>query len=246
MMRNTVLDKDRLAAFADGELSPEAAAAVVMHLADHPDDQAFVDDLVAANEALVQAFAGPMTEPVPPAILAAIDGRSEHMSAKVIAFPRRPVWVVGGLAIAASVALAAVLLPRPSDQNLTVGPVPTDSQLHDRLQNLPSGQTITLPSGAELTILASLPIQTGHCREVEVIDRGAARLHMALACQPGTGWQIEIALSEPLPDQITDQGYVPAGGAETAALTPWLDRLSAGPALDPLAEAEAMARGWRP
>ncbi len=45
MTRSTVMDKDRLAAFVDGELTPEEAAAVVMHLARHPDDQAYVDDL---------------------------------------------------------------------------------------------------------------------------------------------------------------------------------------------------------
>jgi len=36
MTRPTALDKHRLAAFADGELSPEEAAALVIHLADHP------------------------------------------------------------------------------------------------------------------------------------------------------------------------------------------------------------------
>ena len=64
----TAFDKDRLAAFGDGELSPEEAAAVVMHLADHPDDQAWVDDLIAANETLAAAFAAPLHEPVPEAI----------------------------------------------------------------------------------------------------------------------------------------------------------------------------------
>ena len=46
------MDRARLAAFVDGELSPEDSAAVVMHLADHPADQAYVDDLFAANAAL--------------------------------------------------------------------------------------------------------------------------------------------------------------------------------------------------
>lgn len=245
-MRDTLIDKNRLAAFADGELSPEDAAAVVMHLADHPEDQAFVDDLVSANEALAQAFAAPMTEPVPSAILAAIEGRTTAPSAKVIAFPRWQRWTVGGFAIAASVVLAVALIPDAPDQMLAIGPVPNGTQLYDQLQNLPSGQTITLPSGADLTILASLPTPSGHCREIEVIDHDAARLDIALACRPGTGWQIEVAVSEVLPDTATDQSYLPAGGAETAALTPWLDQLGAGIALDPMAEAEAIARGWTP
>jgi anti-sigma factor RsiW len=34
------MDRERLAAFVDGALAPEDAATVVMHLADHPQDQA--------------------------------------------------------------------------------------------------------------------------------------------------------------------------------------------------------------
>jgi anti-sigma factor RsiW len=84
----TVMDKDRLAAFVDGELSPEEAAAVVLHLADTPVDQAYVDDLFAANEALAQAFGAPLSEPVPEAIHAAIMGPSA--ATNVVAFrPRR-------------------------------------------------------------------------------------------------------------------------------------------------------------
>ena len=52
MTAQSKIDRTRLAAFVDGELSPEEAAAVVMHLADHPADQAYVDDLFAANAAL--------------------------------------------------------------------------------------------------------------------------------------------------------------------------------------------------
>jgi hypothetical protein len=39
-----------------------------MRLADHPEDQAYVDDLMAANAALSRAFAAPMEEPVPPVL----------------------------------------------------------------------------------------------------------------------------------------------------------------------------------
>ena len=246
MMRSTVMDKDRLAAFADGELTPEEAAAVVMHLADHPEDQAFVDDLMAANEALAKAFAGPMSEPVPPRILAAIEGRKAEAAPNVIAFPRRPVVAAGGVALAASLALAAVLWPGAPDVTLTVGPVPVDHVLHEPLQTLPSGQTVGIGENAELTILATLPVPDGHCREVEVIDRAAGRLDMVLACQQGQGWQVRLALAEPLPEDVSDDGYVPAGGAETQALTLWLDQMGAGMALDAEAEAAAIARGWQP
>lgn len=248
VMPATTMDPARLAAFADGELSPEEAAAVVMHLADHPADQAWVDDLMAANAALARAFGAPMTEPVPPRILAAIEGAPAPTT--VLPFRRRALplrgLALGGLALAASVGLVALMLPAPGGPALALGPVEPGARLSAHLDALPSGQTVVLDGGAELTILASLPTAAGFCREVEVIDRPAARLDMGLACRDDAGWQVQVALSEPLPDAAAGQGHVPADGAETEALTPWLDRLGAGLALDAAAEAQAIARGWRP
>lgn len=241
-MRQTTMDKTQLAAFADGELPPEEAAAVVMHLADHPEDQAYVDDLMAANAALARAFAYPIHEPVPPAILATITGAPQD-TGRVIPFARRGL-AFGGLALAASVVLAAVMWPAAPQDGLPVGPIAQSSPLLDHLQALPSGQTVAFGEGRDLTVLATLPVQDGFCREVEVIDRNAARLDMALACTQGSGWQIAVALSEPLPDAALTDGYVPAGGAETAALTPWLDRMGAGLVLDPRTEADRIAQGW--
>ena len=109
------MDPRLLNAFADGELEPEEAARVVMHLADCPEDQALVDAIMMTNALLVRACAGPLEEPVPPAIRAAIFGppaAAEPRGARVVAF-RRPgvraaLW---GGALAAGLAAAAVLLP---------------------------------------------------------------------------------------------------------------------------------------
>ena len=71
-MTETTMDQARLAAFVDGELTPEDAAAVVMHLANHPADQAFVDELMALNEMIADAYDAPLHEPAPEAILSTI------------------------------------------------------------------------------------------------------------------------------------------------------------------------------
>lgn len=245
-MQDTVMDKTRLAAFADGELPPEEAAAVVMHLANHPQDQAFVDDLMAANEALLRAFSAPMAEPVPPGTLTTILGaQAASASAQVIAFPARRTWALGGLALAASVALGMVLFSGQQAGGLQVGPVANGTPLHDHLTALASGQTVDF-GAATLTILATLPVDAGHCREVEVIDRSAARLDLALACNRGAGWQIDVALAEPLPKGTPSDTFVPATGADAQALTLWLDRYGAGMVLTPDAEAAAIARNWQP
>lgn len=168
------------------------------------------DDLMAANEMLARAFSSPMTEAVPPAIRATIEGHP--VQAKVIAVLRPRSVVLGGLALAASVALAMVLVPGASDPDLRLGPVDRGQALYDHLQSAPSGRTFPLEGGRALTILASLPTAAGYCREVEVIDRVINRLEVALACTRGDGWRIEVTLSEPLPAALPEQGYVPAGG----------------------------------
>ncbi|MEM8959053.1 MAG: zf-HC2 domain-containing protein [Pseudomonadota bacterium] len=248
MSFETVMEKSRLAAFADGELSPEEAAEIVMHLADHPQDQAYVDGLMVANETLAEAFSGPMKEPVPETIERTIAG--EAPKAQIIPFRRRPaVWV--GAALAASVAIALVTVPtvfapkRPGAL-LALGLVEPGTYLAATLDSLPSGTPETYGDGREVMILATLPVDGGYCREIEVIDGVAQQIDLGIACRQDVGWNVEVTLSEPLSATGTSDGFVAASGAEVQGLQPFLDRLGAGIALDPAGEAEAMANGWRP
>lgn len=244
MTAHPQMDPARLAAFVDGELSPEDAAAVVMHLADHPADQAYVDDLFAANAALAQAFAAPVDEPVPAAITRAIMGTAP---ARIIPLrPRnRQGLIAGGFALAASL-VAALVLFRPAEPlSLALGPVTENSPLAQALNSLPSGSPMPQGEGRDLMILATLPTDTGHCREVEAIDRSAAQLELALACQEaGRGWTIEVVLKEPLPTADGEDGFVTAEGTAAQGLSPFLDQRGAGLALSPEAEAELIAKGW--
>jgi hypothetical protein len=236
------MDRARLDAFADNELSPEEAAAVVMHLADHPADQAYVDEVMAANALLARAHAGPMAEPVPEAIRRAILG------AEVVPLRRRlPALGIVGAALAAGVAALALLWPGAgAPPALLPGPLAPGGAVHAAVTGLASGTPSALADGSRVMVLATLPTPSGHCREVERVDPAAGVLTMALACEQGGAWRIEVALSEPLPEAVEAEGFVPAGGAETAGLTPWLDRVGAGLALDAEAEAGLIARDWRP
>jgi len=246
------MDKDRLAAFVDGELSPEEAAAVVMHLADHPADQAYVDDLVAANELLAAAYEAPLHEPVPDAIRDTILGREAAAPATVVPFrprSRAPLWAGGALALAAAVAAVAVLIPGAPVPGggglLAVGPLVEGSEIAAVVEDLPSLVPQVLSGGREAMVLATMPTPDGgFCREIEVLDRTAGRLDMAVACtRPEGGWAIEVALSEPVTPEA--EGFVTASGPETQALALFLDRRGAGLALDPGAEEAAIA-GWQP
>lgn len=242
------MDRALLAAFADGALEPEDAARVVLHLADHPDDQAYVDEVMAANAALQRAFGGPMHQPVPAAIR---DTILPPPPATVIPFRRRLVrmagsgWLAAGLAAAAAVGAVAVLAPQgtPPSALLAVGPVAPGGALGALLADAPSGERRELGGGRSLNVLASLPVPDGYCREVELIDRPGATLSRALACTGAEGWQVAVVVAEGL-GTVGPDGIAPASGGG-ADLTPWLDRLGAGLVLDPSEEARALAAGWR-
>jgi hypothetical protein len=243
----TTMDKEHLAAFVDGELSPEDAARVVLHLADHPEDQAYVDDLYAANEALAQAFAGPLHEPVPAAIEAAIMGTA---TTNVVAFrPRSRVAVaMVGLALAASVAAAAVLLPGlmggPPAQGLVLGPLASADPVTGVLDSRPSGTVVQLADGRETMVLATYGMADGRfCREFELIDGKGGRVDYAVGCRVGGAWTIEAAIAE-VTAVDAGQGFVPAGGAEVETLTRFLERGGVPVALDAAAEADAIRNGW--
>lgn len=265
MTRHTTMDKTRLAAFVDGELSPEEAAAVVIHLADHPEDQAWVDDLAAANAALARAYSAPMHEPVPPAIRDTIlppasPGTGAAGAAPVLPFRRRVLasaragWSAAAVAAlaaaAAGVALLAPVAPVPgpgagATATLAVGAVAEGTPLAAALSGLRSGEARTLDGGQTLTVLATMPVAGGHCREVEIDDAAAGVLGRALACTRGAGWTVTVAISEVAATPDAEGVFAPAGGGAAADLGPWLDRMGAGLALGAADEAAAIARGWR-
>ena len=246
-MTPTKIDRARIAAYVDGELTPEEAAAVAMHLADHPEDQAYADDLFAANAALAAAFAAPLQDPVPQAIRDVIlpSTAQDRPRAQVLPFPRRPATLVAGLSLAASIALAVALFRQPGADPLTPGPVAAGSELAEVLNTLPSGEIRTTPQGGDLMILATLPTPGGFCRELERIDAAAGDMAQALACR-GTGpeWEIVVVLTEPLAGAPAEDGFIAAEGAASEGLTPFLDQAEAGLALTPEEEAALISKGW--
>ena len=236
------MDPRILNAFADGELEPEAAARLVMHLADCPEDQAVVDRIMVMNALLARACAGPLDEPVPPAIRAAILGPP----AKVTPFRRPRVRAAfWGMALAAGLAAAAVLLPRLGQDpaELALGPVPERSPITEALAELAAGDTRLVARDVELAMIASYAVPGGYCREFAIhAGPGGADL-VGLACTEGEGWQ--VAAREAQPEADAGTRYVPAGGDDEDAIRARLDVLGAGPALSPEDEAAARAAGWR-
>jgi anti-sigma factor RsiW len=242
MTGNTTMDKERLAAFADGELTPEEAAEVAMHLADHPEDQAWVDDLMAANVQLRRAYGGIAAEPVPERFTRLIMPQAQVVSFR----PRQALrYALGGAALALAAGLAAVaLLPGNGAGGLRIGPVTEGSALHAALQGQPSGEAAPFAGSGTLTVLATLPADDTLCREFELSLPAERQLQLGIACRQPQGWTVEVMLAEAAAPPADATGYVPAFGAEAQALDAWLDARGAGMVLGAAEEAALIARGW--
>lgn len=255
-MTETAMDKARLAAFVDGELSPEDAAEVVMHLADHPADQAYVDNLLSLNVLIADAYAAPLGEPVPPAILATIaaDGQARPVTRLAAWRPGRMrmpgrMALGGGMALAAGLA-AVIIVSDISDRTpgtVSVGMLPVDHAQAHALNELDTGETRMLGTGVAFSVTASFATTAkGVCREFNVAEDGKSRLDIGIACpagdQPGH-WRVEVTdtlITADNPAEIT-----PASGAAADPVGAFLDQVGAGQVLTPEEEAAARSRNWR-
>jgi hypothetical protein len=247
------MDIETLAAFVDGELAPEDAARVVMHLADCPEDQAWVDLAMRANELLGKAYSAPMDEPVPdrfrdlilprPTTPVAADGGT------VVPFVRRMALplATAALAAAASVMVMLSLGPRETaNAPLVAGRVAQHGAIHAALDALDSGATRQLPNGRQLAMMASFQDgRGGYCREFQVTAAPNDGFDHAVACRAAEGWNVEIVVHQIAEADGGDGGYRPAGGAGSRAIERLLDDIGAGMVLTAEEEAAARGSGWR-
>ncbi len=245
------MDKETLAAFADGALEPEEAARVVMHLADCPEDQAYVDDLMALSEMLGRAYDAPMHEPVPDAIRQTVMGPAATPEApsNVVAFRPGRQAVAGFLGGAIAAGLAAFLILSPSTSEpalfLAEGPVSDRSPAHTALTDLASGETQLLADGVELYMLASFANPAGgYCREFEVIQDQSSDAEIGLACKTPDADLWTVTVASALTVDQTAEVFVPASGADLAPITAYLDEIGAGEVLSREAEEQARQSGW--
>lgn len=249
-----MMSEETLHAYVDGALSPEAAAEVVLYLADHPEEQARIDALMALNETLARAYEAPVSETVPQAILDTIlqpltAPAPSEAGATVIPFRRRKTaWMGAGLGLAASVALVALMLPHisaPNSNHLTVGPVAQNSILATVLNGEVSGLPVPLDDGATLTPVASFATASlGMCREVELLSPARDELETAIACRRnGARWHIELATA--VTGSSNDMGFVPASGQGPDMISRFLDAIGAGFTLTPDEEEREISVKWQ-
>jgi anti-sigma factor RsiW len=262
---DTVMDRETLEAFVDGALTPEESARVVLHLADCPEDAAYVDALMEANALVAAAYAEPLHQPVPERLRATIfpagpaaapasappraagDPRGGGWRALRLP-PRRAAWGALAASFALVLGVAAVSQRETGRVQLAGGPA-ADAALAAALETRPSGAVPGGPASARITLIATfLAADSRPCREYEILDAAAGALAQGIACRtPGEGWATEIAVASRL-DPAADRGgaFVPAEGAGAGggALDGALDRLGAGMLLSPDEERALIESGW--
>ncbi len=254
-MTETTMDKARLAAFVDGELSPEDAAEVVMHLANDPVDQAYVDELMALNVIIADAYDAPLHEPVPPEILATIaaDGEPTAKEAPVVSLTgwrrsrRFAAW--GGAALAAGIAVFLVVpgLQSPDLANVALGPIVADHPQSLALSELETGEKRKIGDVHRTQNDASFrTADKGVCREFAVNHETKPNLVSGIACPaasaPG-GWVVEASVAVLSNENAT--AFTPASGDSSDPVGAFLDKVGAGRALTPDEEVDARSNGWR-
>lgn len=243
-----------LMAFADGELSPDAAARVVEEMEHNPEVAARVAAFQASRLAVQRAFP---VEPPSDDLVARIRAvasaarereaaapsgsrrEAEHPDEKIVplVLPRRlPIWQLPLAAgIALTVGLSFSLLRQEEG-----GPAGLDfaladaAGLTDALADAASGEEISLPGG-DLSLIASFEAGDGAiCREFEFHGQNEQTV-ISVACRQDQDWELRFAVAA----APADDGYAPASSLES--LDAWLMAIEASAPLSLEEEAKALA-----
>ena len=237
-MKPAEIEDTMLMAYADGELDAATAARVEAAL---EQDETLAERLglfLSTRNALRSAFDPP--PPVSPALEAAVRAMAAPAPQVVSLSARRAARA--GWVPAVAAACLALVVGLGAGWGLR-GPVAPDAApglalaegVPGVLASLASGQSLDLPDGHRVTVLASFEDANGtFCREIAQDGAGGAVL--AVACRSADAWELRFALAA----GSGGDAYRPASAPE--ALDAWLEATGAGAPLAPDAEAAALAR----
>jgi hypothetical protein len=261
------LSEETLNAYADGALDAQARTEVEAQLATDAEARALLQKLRRANALTTEAFAAPMHEPPPQALVDAILRGAAHGAAADRSMPpgrqQSRAWSVReyALPLAAALALtigiaAGVFLGRQAGripEQLVLGAVPAGSTLHRLLEHHPSGSMLDIDGarGAARRLSAVATFRDRHdrpCREVEALRPGTDPLAIAagVACRDAEGlWLVEGAIRLGGAPLTSAGQFEPSGVPEKDALEGLLTMLGTQRALGPAEEKALIERGWK-
>ena len=255
----TLMDDERLMAYADGELSDDECREVEAYLERNPQAQRFVADMLRSADLLRQAFERPAQELPPQHLVEQIMASA----ADVVPLPSRRKRVLqrwAPLALAASIALMGLLLvngiPNTVDTgadafSFVIGPVARGSEISTALERLASGESVSIggPSldAQAVPMLTFLDRRQRPCRELEVSQSSGTILDLIIACRESAEqWNIEGVFALAGSSQVlSDDGYQPASGARDGRVDELLNGIGAGEPVAPSEERRLIDNKWK-
>jgi len=226
--------EQRLAAWLDGTMTEAEMAEFEKLLESDPELAVRAANWKANDQFIAGAFAPLADAPVDPDLLQRL-GLAEPAT-PVAANDNAPWWrgrgwALGGGALAASLALAVVLVGQ--------GGTPTrPDELSLALDTTPSLETATLADGRTVQPRLTVRGRDGRwCREYISGDQDA------LACRGDKGWEV-IGTGKAAPQQAGSGEVVLAGGEDGAALDAAYAKIGASDPLSAQAEAELIKGRW--
>ena len=229
---NRDIGDEMLMALADGELSAETEAQLLVRIAADPDLARRYARFTLTRRAVQEACPA---EPIPQALIRTILETPAGSDKNVVPFrPRR----VSRMALAASLLLAVGLggfltgrTTGPDAPQVAAGPVAAAQAL----AALPTGATVPLGE-ATARVLGSFATDLGLCRLV-ALD-GVQEEQRAILCRDGAEWALAFATLTG-----TGDGFRPASDIGVEAIDGALDAIGAGAAMSEAEEARALERG---
>jgi len=226
-MVNTEFSDTELMAYADGELKQERALELDLALSTDEDLAGRLALFTDTRTNISDAFAPMLDEPVPEALMQSIQkmadasdaaqagGQSNvvSLSPKVPAPGRPSLWqmsIAASLALVVGVGTGFYFATQQLGDGLRITQF-NDHNIINALSQTPSGQRHTLPSGSQLTMIATFIDGGGAvCREFEYAQPDRATL-VAVTCFDQK-WDVKFAVAAGF---SSDTGFAPASSLET-------------------------------
>lgn len=221
---------ERLAAWLDGALAPEEAAAFEVEMQRDPALAARAASWKANDAFIAGAFAPLLDDRIDPALLRQLGLVVPLAANDNPRWWRRPRIALSGAAIAAGLALVLVLTGQPGSH--------AADPLSLALDTTPSLQQAKLADGRTIEPRLTVRASDGRwCREF------ASAGTISLACRDKGHWQI-VGTGEAKGDHATDGTAVLAGGPDGAALDAAYAAIKAGDPVGGADEVRLIAGRW--
>ncbi|SDG37361.1 anti-sigma factor family protein [Pelagibacterium luteolum] len=238
-MTEMKVSDEMLMAYADGELDRNERETIAALAVSDPAIAARIARFAGARQAVRDAFAPVLAEPVPDALIATITGAPKPARPAAYPFSRFAMPLAASLVVAAGLGGYLFGQSSLSPEPTSFLAAATSASVLNALAATPAGEPVRVASSSydiEALATGTYEVAGGICRTYEAGDADAAL--RGVACTDGASWQVPVTTLAP------SATYRPAEDPGTTTIDAFLDSLGAGPDIGADAEAALIARDW--